>query len=123
MGPEYFKPSQAKGADVEYGAPSMGGSPHSPQKAAQPGRAHTVCCHAATQNSVTHWQQHNHMSGKATALSQVVQGATMGADYFKEKPKRQKAEPQEPEYRAPPSQAGTPSRPKSARSPAVVRQA
>jgi hypothetical protein len=69
MGPEYFKPSQAKGADVEYGAPSMGGSPHLPQKAAQPGRAHTVRCHAAVQNSVMYWQQHKHMSEKATALS------------------------------------------------------
>jgi hypothetical protein len=47
----------------------------------------------------------------------------MGADYFKEKPKRRKGETQEPEYRAPPSEAGTPNRPKSARTPAAVRPA
>lgn len=46
MGPEYFKPSKAKGADVEYGAPSMGGAPHLPQQIAKSNRAHTVCCAA-----------------------------------------------------------------------------
>ena len=53
----------------------------------------------------------------------TLQGATMGADYFKEKPTRQKGETQEPEYRAPPSEAGMPSRPQSARTPAAVRPA
>jgi hypothetical protein len=50
----------------------------------------------------------------------LPQGATMGTEYFRQKPKRQQEESQEVEYRAPPSEAGTPGRPKSAQTPLSV---